>query len=530
MILRRGALALSLSLCASACYRGEWRTGAEVPLQAQGRLLPTRDVERWEIEPTSTSYVVRVKGDIAPRCRVAQFGSTRRTDTGTFERTGGNYWRATAMATGILGGAAALTGMSGWVSQPEVGGPYARPAMYAVGGLLAVGGIVNCILSIQKGTRARYALCGSLLGSGVMIGLGAGLSQIPTTREDMLGMPVQQPLIGVDVFKGLVYGGAALVGVAAAAGVASAVWKGGVERTRVIEQPRASLWDRRQAEQHCGPARPLVGRTATLEISAERVPEGAGSEGEPLKMRVALGEEGKVAVDLRALRQALPECGVLRVQLNPDTLYEQFSEDYVPPGAPEAGQGLGRPIHGQVLPREGLTLQALEGRAARGQRVRGGVSGFPDDVLAAMGKRCRAELARGGRYDGRPASQGFAPAEREPGEEMGPPAPPLPAAPAEGAGAGAGDDGPCSPEKRQALVRDCEHSCGKSLEISACLFDRRKCQIDARYSQQRGRDQELCELNWEKCLFKAGVGPGAWGRCVEGCQKKNEVLMCREGE
>ncbi len=98
--------------------------------------------------------------------------------------------------------------------------------------------------------------------------------------------------------------------------------------------------------------------------------------------------------------------------------------------------------------------------------------------------------------------------------------PPAPAPPPRA------DSGECSPERRQDVVRECELSCSKSLEISTCLFDRRKCMIEARYSQQRQRDQELCDLSWERCIFKSGIGPGSWDRCVDGCRKKNELSLC----
>jgi hypothetical protein len=60
------------------------------------------------------------------------------------------------------------------------------------------------------------------------------------------------------------------------------------------------------------------------------------------------------------------------------------------------------------------------------------------------------------------------------------------------------------------------------------MLDRRGCQINARYSQQKQRDLDLCDLAWEKCIYKVGVTPGAWARCMDGCQKSNEPLSCRE--
>ena len=107
---RRERWAAPLGLCVFllGCYQGEWRIGPEVAVGSQARLLPTRDVERWELEPTVTSYVVRVKGDLTQRCRTAQFGTSRRTDTGRFQRTGGKIWSGVAIGTGVVGGAMTL--------------------------------------------------------------------------------------------------------------------------------------------------------------------------------------------------------------------------------------------------------------------------------------------------------------------------------------------------------------------------------------------------------------------------------------
>lgn len=520
-------LASSVSL--PGCYQGEWRTGTEVPVSSTSRLLPTRDVERWDLETTATPYVVRVRAEITPRCRNAQFGKSRRTDVGRFRRTGGGYWKAAAITTGILGGVSTLTGGAGWVSRDA--GPYARPAMYAVGGLVAVGGIINCILAIQKSSPARTALCGALLGGGASVLLGTGLSQLETTRQVVdplmpMGTPqtVIEPLISTDAFKGMVYGGAAGVGVAGVSGTVAALWRGEQERSRVIEQENTSLWDRQQGETGCGPLRPLTGRTATLEVTGERLTEGPGSDAEPLRMRVAVGDEGRVAVDLRPLRQALPECGVLRVQLNPDTLYEQFSEDFVPGAAPQVSLPAARPIHGQIVPPQGLTLQGLEGRQRRQGRV--SVPGFSDELVAGLARRCKAEAGRAPGFGPPPESApAAAGGDAESRPVYGPPAPePATETAAPRAEGGAAE---CSPERRQAMTRECELSCGKSLEVGACVFERRKCSIDARFSPQKARDLELCELSWEKCIFKGGVGPAAWGRCVEGCEKKNEATLCR---
>lgn len=565
MIRRSGLCAGLACTLLAGCYQGDWKIGLEVPVGTRERLLATRDVERWELEQTPTPFVVRLRADLSPRCRSARFGSTRRTDVGRFRRTGGQYWRGAAIATGILGGVGVLTGGSGWLSRSA--GGQTPLAMYTVGGLVGAGGIVSCILAIQKSSPARWALCGSMLGTGAALALGAGLSQIGGGGPDPMDPTKQLPLIGTNVFQGMTYGGAAALGVAGAFGITAALWKGETERTRVIESPQASLWDRQQGEQTCGPARPLIGRTATLEISAERAAEGAGSEAEPLKLRVAVGEEGVATVDLRPLRQSLPSCGVLRISANPDTLYEQFNEDYLPQQTPQQALPLGRPIHGRILPPGGITLQGLEGKAQRQAKGRG-APGFAEAELAGLERRCRVELARGepGREApreaprdpraprgqepmGPPTPPSLAPGGAAPGQgpaqavALGPPGEPDVAEPPEAMGAqaghggapgaggaqapGPGSAGGCAPEMRQTIQRECEHSCGRTLEAAACVFERRKCMIDARASQQKQRDQELCDLAWEKCLFRAGVGPGAWSRCADACQKKNEASMCR---
>ncbi|MCS6915091.1 MAG: hypothetical protein NZ890_17915 [Myxococcota bacterium] len=537
------ALGLAVSLALAGCYQGEWKIGIEVPVSSKHKLLATRDVESWELEQTPTPYVVRLRGEMTQRCRGAHFGSSRRTDVGRFVRVGGQHWKRAAIATGVLGGAGLLVGGSGWMSRDA--GPFALPAMYAVGGLLGAAGLVNCILAINKSSPVRWALCGSMFGSGAAIALGAGLSHIASGAElDPLN-PMRQteriPVIGTEVFQGLTYAGVGTLGMAGIAGIAAGLWRGETERKRVVETPQVALWDEQRGEQVCGPARPMVGRTATLEIVAERATQGPGSENDPLKLRVALGDEGVAAVDLRPLRQALSSCGVLRVQVNPDTLYEQFVPDFVPPQPPPQVP-VSRPIHGRILPEGGLTLQGLEGRPRRASG-RQPVPGFSDEVIGAIERRCRAEIARGGELRTEPPHGEWVAtrSERPRGEPTGPTSPPSPAGevagepefadPPEAEPAPAPSQAPqkaeCAAETKQTIQRDCEHSCGKTLEAAPCVFERRKCLIDARYSQQKQRDLELCDLAWEKCLFKSGVSPGAWARCIEACQRKNEASMCR---
>ncbi len=522
------------------CYQGDWRIGAEVPIGTTSRLLPTRDIERWELEPTVTPYVVRLNADLRPRCRNARFGSSRRTDTGVFKRTGGGYWAAAAITSGGLAGIAGIAGGSGWIARD--GGPYAPPALYAVGGLIAVGGLVTCVLAAKQGsTTTRKVLCGVLSGAGVSMLAGTVLQQELFPKPPTAGE--------TDVLKTLTFAGAGTLGVALGTGIVAGLWRGQTERTQVVDKPDDSLWDRQQGEVTCGPPKPLVGRTATLEIFAERAPEGPGSEAEPLKLKVAVNEEGKVPVDLRPLRTALQDCGVLRVQVDPDTIYEQFLDDFTPAAKPDPGSATSRPIQGRIVPREGITLQGMEGKSKKNVS-RLAVPGFEEEVVARVERRCRAEIARaqpgralsaapvvvrepevpplvrapiGPMREPEPPEEEFQQSRRRPEPEV----PPL-VMQNGGAPSGGARGGECSAQARQTLYRDCEHTCSKSLDIGECLFDRRKCQIDARYSQQKQRDMELCDLAWERCIFKVGRNPAAWDRCVESCQKANEPAQCRE--
>ena len=299
------------------CYQGEWRIGPAVAVGSQKRVLPTRDVERWELDQTVTPFVVRVRGDLTQRCRGARFGTTRRTDTGRFRRTGGNIWTGVAIGTGAAGGALTLAGGAGWIARDSSAA--GKPAMYTVGGAFAAGGIVSCALAIQQPSRARGVLCGTLLGAGLSIVGGTLLNQFVWSGQPEPGT--------VDPLRSMVFGGGALLGVSLATGIVGALWRGDTERTRVIEESNGSLWDQQETEAVCGPARPMIGRSGTLEVSAERAAEGPGSEAEPLRVPVVLGDEGTAAIDLRPLRQTLAECGVLRVRLTPDTLYDQFVDD-----------------------------------------------------------------------------------------------------------------------------------------------------------------------------------------------------------
>ena len=92
---------------------------------------------------------------------------------------------------------------------------------------------------------------------------------------------------------------------------------------------------------------------------------------------------------------------------------------------------------------------------------------------------------------------------------------------------GDGDEGECSAEAHQARFADCEHQCGRALELHTCLFDFRQCHINARGAALPQKEHDACDLAWEQCLFKANIAPGSWRRCVEGCTLAHEPEGCK---
>src|SRR5262249_7836336 len=130
-----------------------------------------------------------------------------------------------------------------------------------------------------------------------------------------------------------------------------------------------------------------------LDIVAENAGEGPGSEGRPLRTRIAITNDNFQSVDLRGLRQALASCGVLRINLSPDQIYEEFTEDYFPPFNPDQAPASSHVVHGQLIPVEGITLPALEGRARRPLgRVVSVVPGISEEMLSSTERRCRAAI------------------------------------------------------------------------------------------------------------------------------------------
>jgi len=93
---------------------------------------------------------------------------------------------------------------------------------------------------------------------------------------------------------------------------------------------------------------------------------------------------------------------------------------------------------------------------------------------------------------------------------------------------GQADDGECGFLAQRIRITDCEHQCGKAHQLTSCVFDFRKCQIEARSSTQPQRERDLCDLAWEQCLIKGGISTSTWRRCVEGCTEVAESPSCRE--
>ncbi len=332
-------LAVLAVMTTSGCYEGEWRYGFETPVSSTSRLIPTRDVERWELSASTVPNVLNVKATVAPRCRYALYGTTRRTDVGHFRRINGGWWSALAVVTGIVGGAGAGFGAGGWFSDmlPDTWG---RPVVYAAGGVLAAGGIISCFAALGRPTKVRLSMCGILTGLGGSVIGGAYISSLPgssmSTSSGSGGMSTTPTsLIDMTTFRTFTFAGLGLVGASIVTGIIGASWRGDMDRERTIETEAVQSWNTQMGEQSCGSAKSLAGRTATLEVTTEYLSDGVGSEGAPLKVRVAVGGQPTQAVDLRPLRKALPSCGALRVQLSPDIMYESYVEEYVPPAPPD---------------------------------------------------------------------------------------------------------------------------------------------------------------------------------------------------
>lgn len=553
----RGAvLGLALLALTGGCYQGEWRAGAEVPIATTARLLPTRKIETWELLPTQTPYILQVKGTSTPRCRTALYGRARRIDTGKFERIGGGFWTAIGITLGAIGGAAAGFGGSGYVSdlQPTIG----RPVMYGVGGALIAGGLAACFTALARPAKLRYAFCGIFTGLGASVIGGALVSGLATPGTATTANPAGTPILDVSLLQTMMIGGGGAIVGSIATGIVGRLWSGYEDRVRAVDVNNAALWDAQQSESTCGQVSALYGRTVALDIVAENVQTGLGTEANPIKIRVALGSQSTQPVDLRGLRQALPSCGALRVQLNPEAVYQEFTEDYTPPVTPDQVNIAGQPTFGQVVPREGLILPPPETR----QRVvpkTPYVIGISPEILVNIDRQCRGEAPLPPAKKNVPAIQRPAPRtpaprplppEQDPGQppavetapqpEAPPPPPPPEALPPEDiffatpglqlprGTAGQSEEGECSLNSQRARFTECEGQCARALSLVPCSQEYRKCYLESRGSTQVQRDRDQCNLNWEQCLFRVGVSPASWRRCVEGCSQANEPPVCQK--
>ena len=481
------------TLSSTGCYQGEWRQGIEVPISATTRLKTVRTVETWELSEPGNGYVLQVKGSSTQRCRHALYGKTRRTDTGTFERLGGNWWKGAAIVTGIAGGAGVGVGVGGWVAQmdPKIG----PPITYAAGGAIAAGGLASCLASISYGSKARYAFCGILTG---------------------------------------------IIGHA---------WQGTEDRVRTVDSASSSLWDDQQPESACNAPATLVARSAVLQIVADNLASGAGSEERPLKVRVQPVGPGVQMVDLRWVRHSLPHCGALRVKLAPDVAYPAYSEDYTPQVPPDLiGQAV-RPVFTQVLPFEGVELPPL----AVGSKPPVGkvfLHGLSPETLKAIDRACSGEPAVVSKPKPKPPAAPL-PVPVDPVQPADPSvpveslsdAPPVAAPQAlrfddpgltpgihlTSLPEGQEDDPSCGRETQKSRLTDCEFQCSRNLlQGASCLPDYRRCVVSALNAAQRHRERAACEFAWQECLSRAGLSSSTFRSCTESCADANTPTQCRE--
>lgn len=533
-----------LAVLSTGCYRGEWKLGNEVPVSATARLTPVRDIERWEITQSMTPHVLQIKGTLTQRCRYVKYGTARRQDTGTFRRTGSGYWVGLAVLTGTIGGAAAGYALGALL--PTLNEQWGPAVTYAGSGALIAGGLVSCVATIFNFSKPRIALCGTLTGFGGAMMAGALTWKTAVDRLQL------SPATASTVQSAMLYGGASLVGVSFLSGLVSSAWRGEAERERTVEVVNPPMWDPQSAEQNCGAQIPINGRSAVLEITAEKLTEGLGSEAAPLRHRVAMAGKSVQTLDLRPLRNAIRSCGALQLRLVPDFPHEVPPDDeFWPSLSPLELAGAPKIVHGSVTPREGLSLPdgPISGPRKPDLR-RSPLPGIGYHVLAALDRRCRGEPPlEDGPTVGSPAARPApgrrpvpqsrpAPSE-EPSEsensepaastpvESNPTTPPTPSLTPSRMPLAQEEVNECSLESQRSRFTECEHQCGRAFAVSACLLEFRKCHVAARSAPQPERERDVCDLAWEQCLYKTNVAPGSWRRCVEGCTQANEPPACR---
>lgn len=546
----RGSSALVAGLCGvffSGCYQGEWRRGTEVPISATTRLMTVRTVETWELSQPGGGYVLQLKGSTMPRCRHALYGKTSRTDTGTFERLGGNWWKGAAVLTGIAGGAGLGVGLGGWISLLDT--KYGPPITYAAGGAIAAGGLASCLASISHGSKARYAFCGILTGFGASLLAGGALSTLPgsssTTTTPIGGTTgttatPSSSLIDLPTFQTITMAGGGLIGVSILTGIIGNSWQGNEDRVRTETSSSTVMWDDQQPEQACNAPASLIARSAMLNIVVENIASGPGSEERPLKVRVQLVGPGPQMVDLRSIRQALPSCGVLTVKVVPDVAYPAFQEDYTPLVSPDLlGQAV-RPVFSLVLPPEGLLLEPLVAGYKPPVPAKPVLHNLSSETLRSIERACSGESAT----LVKPKPKAVVPvvvaplaSEQPPEQPVPSPKPSLPDDPGLTPGLlltapreGREDEANCSREAQKARLVDCEYQCGRNLQVMTCLTTFRSCVTAARTASQPREARTQCESIWQECVSQAGLSSSTFRACAEACADANTPALCRESK
>ena len=533
----------------SGCYQGEWRLGTEVPVSMTSRLHSVRSVETWELGEAGGGTVVKLKATSTPRCRLAMYGKSSRTDTGTFERLGGNWWKGASIITGIAGGAGVGIGLGGMITQLEP--KYGGPITYATGGAIAAGGIASCLASISNGSKARYAFCGILTGFGASILAGGALSTIPGSSTGTTGTgtgsgtsssaAATSSLVDLQTFQTILMAGGGMVGVSILTGIIGHAWQGNEDRIRTVDSPSAAIWDDQQSESACNAPSPLQARSATLNITVENVQSGPGSDEKPLKVRVQPVGPGPQMVDLRWIRQALPSCGILTVKVVPDVVYPPYSDDYTPTVGPDLIGKSVRPLFTQVLPPDGVPIEPLVSPLKTPPPTNKSVlHGILPETLRQIDRVCSGEVpvAVKPKLPPIPVAPQLPPPEvpSDPAKIVTAPKPApaieepelTPGLHLGGAMEGDSAEADCGRLAQQARLQDCELQCGRNLQVTSCLAEYRPCVAVAKTASQPLRERSLCEVTWHECLDRKGVASGTFRSCTEACADANTPSVCRE--
>lgn len=536
-------------LAASGCYQGEWRLGSPVPVSATARLHPVRTVETWEMRVTGNGNAVEVRGTTTERCRLAAIGKASRTDVGTFERVGGNWWKGAAIVSGIAGGAGVGIGLGGTLtlSDPKYGAPIA----YGAGGALAAGGVASCLAAISRGTKVRYSLCGILTGFGASVLVGGllgtlpGSSTMPTagtgSTTTTTSPALAATMIDAPTFQKITIAGGALVGVSVLSGIIGHAWQGTEDRSRTVDVGQTAIWDDQQPESACSGGEPLRNRRAALLIATESLTNGLGSGEKPLRVAVQPVGPGPHLSDLFWFRQALPHCGLLTVRVVPDVAYVPYTDDFVPVAEPSHIKQAVRPRYTQLLPADGVSLLPLPSthkmRPLPNEQV---LFGYTQEQLRGIDERCQTQapsprpllpaatvplsdtpnLAADGKNTPHVGGDRGAPSAEEendltPGIVL--------TAPTEDAAM----DVECGREVQKNRFKDCEHQCARNLGVAACLSEYRVCAVAARGKGFPLRERSLCDAAFRDCVAQKQISPSSFRACTEACADANVPTSCR---